>query len=90
MNLKPMNEYVFVKIPKEKKETKSGIILANTVDRSKSKDKAIVIEDSTSTLNEGDEILIDKYTSTKVDEDEDNDYYVVAFSDIYGVIENGK
>lgn len=86
ISIKPLNDYVFCKIPKEKKTTTSGIILAPSVDRSKSKDKAIVIDDSTGVLEEGSKVLMDKYTSTLVDTDDDNDYYVVAFSDLYGVI----
>lgn len=88
MNLRPMNDYVFVRIPKIKQTTSSGILLAPVVDRSGKKDRAIVIDDSTSVLKEGEQVVIDKYTSALIDTDEDNDYYVVAFSDIYGVVEN--
>lgn len=83
--MKPLNNYVFFRIKKEETKTSTGIILAPTVDRHKSKDKGEVIEDATSTLNEGDIIIVDKYTSTQVDEDEDYDYYVIDFSSIYGV-----
>lgn len=85
--LKPLNSFVYFKIPKEKKTTASGIILAPAVDRHKTKDEGIVIDDATATLREGDVIFVDKYTSSQIDEDEDFDYYVIDFSSIYGVKE---
>lgn len=83
--MRPLNSYVFFRIKKEEPKTKSGIVLAPTVDRHKSKDRGEVIEDATAVLKEGDIIVVDKYTSTQIDEDDDYDYYVIDFSSIYGV-----
>lgn len=81
-NFKTLNNKVLYKVMKEAKSTKSGILLAQSVDRKKSKDKGIVI--CSEDLASGTVILVDKYTSVEIEDTEEATYYICDYSDIYG------
>ena len=85
MIVKPKNGYVYVRIPKMK--SVAGILLANNVDRTVQKDKGEVLSSDDTNFAAGDTVLMDRYTSVQVDEDENYTYYIVSGTNIYGVID---
>ena len=95
MNIQPLNEYILIKPEIENKETKTGIILPDTVDKKDPEYGTIVatgkgkitttgirIEPS---VFVGNRILFRKYVPTKI-KVEGEEYFILEESDILAII----
>lgn len=84
--LKPLNGKVLFKV-ENIKTTSSGIILAPVKEKKKDKGIVVAAADDVTEVKVGDTILVDKYSATLLDEDQENSYYLCSSDDIYGIVE---
>ncbi len=96
MQLKPLADHIVVKVTKEDKTTKSGIVLPDTISDEKKETGEVVSvgpgkildngQRSAMEVKPGDKILFKKYS---LDEFKINDaeFYTVQMSDVIAIIE---
>ncbi len=96
MKLKPLGDHLVVKVTKEDKTTKSGIVLPDTVDKEKQEVGEVIAVGPGKTLDNGqkeemtvkpgDKILFKKYAldEFKLDEEE---FGTLQLSDVIAIVE---
>jgi len=96
MKLKPLSDHLVVKVTKEDKTTKSGIVLPDTVDKEKQETGEVIAvgpgktldngQKSPMTVKPGDKILFKKYAldEFKLGEEE---FGTLQLSDVIAIIE---
>ncbi len=96
MKLKPLSDHLVVKVTKEDKTTKSGIVLPDTVDKEKQEVGEVIAVGPGKTLDNGqkeemtvkpgDKILFKKYAldEFKLDEEE---FGTLQLSDVIAIVE---
>lgn len=99
MKIKPTNDNIVIKIPKEEKEkvTKSGIIISRGQDQQAMPEKGIVsaigdgriLMDGRTvkpSVKVGDEVIFSKFAGTKIS-DAEQEYLIIKENDILAIIE---
>ncbi|MBI5466138.1 MAG: co-chaperone GroES [Candidatus Kerfeldbacteria bacterium] len=96
MKLKPLGDHIVVKVSKEDKTTKSGIVLPDTVDKEKQEVGEVIAVGPGKTLDNGqvgkmdvrvgDKVLFKKYAldEFKLDEQE---FGTLQLSDVIAIVE---
>lgn len=84
-SLKPINGKVEYKVPKQNK-TAGGIYLAVQSEKDKSTGLVVAVADEVEKVKVEDRILVDKYASAPIDEDDNHYYYLCDEDDIYAIV----
>ncbi len=84
--LKPLEDYVVLSFQKEEKTTKSGIILTTEEKDKPAMGKVLAIGSKVEHLKEGDRVIYQSYSGTKVKYQE-TDYLIIQAKNILAIIE---
>jgi len=89
LKVRPLGDNVLVKVKKQEKKTKSGIVLPDTAEDEKpQKGKVVAVGDDAEKIKvkEGEIIIFARYAGAEVKIDEDQ-YLILKSEDILAVIE---
>ncbi len=86
MKFRPLKERVFVSYTDEIEKTAGGIYVPDTAREKPQKGKVEAVGSEVKEVKEGDQILFDKYSGSKVDID-NVEYLIIKEEDILGIIE---
>lgn len=79
--LKPLEDYVALTLEKEEKTTSSGIILTSEAKEKQAVGRVVAIGPKVEELNEGDRVIYQSYSGTKVELD-DEEYLLIQVKNI--------
>ncbi len=86
MKFRPLKERVFVSYTDEIEKTSGGIYVPDTAREKPQKGKVEAVGSKVKEVKEGDQVLFDKYSGSKVNID-NVEYLIIKEEDILGIIE---
>ncbi len=86
MKFRPLKERVFVSYTDEIEKTAGGIYVPDTAREKPQKGKVEAVGSEVKEVKEGDQVLFDKYSGSKVNID-NVEYLIIKEEDILGIIE---
>ncbi len=86
MKFRPLKERVFVSYTDESEKTAGGIYVPDTAREKPQKGKVEAVGSEVKEVKEGDQILFDKYSGSKVNID-NVEYLIIKEEDILGILE---
>lgn len=87
MNIKPINDHIFLEPLKAEEKTKSGLVLPETADKEKPQEgRVLAVGPKITSVKEGDKVLFTKYGPNEIKID-DKEYLIAKEEDILAIIE---
>jgi len=88
LKVKPLNDNVLVKVKKQEKKTKGGIVLPDTADDEKPQEGEVIEvgDDKKIGVKKGQTIIFAKYSGSEIKLEEE-EYLIIKAEDVLAVVE---